>query len=312
MPELPEVQTITDGLNKKMIGLSIKDIWCDVPKIIKNYSFENFKREVIGKKFLNAERKGKNILMRLSGGATILFHMKMTGHLLLGNWVKKDADVCEEDEKPAQDRRDAGKYFWKPTMPGPLCDPYNRFIHFIFYLSDLRELAFSDMRKFAKIILLKTGEEKNFPELKKLGPDVFDKDLTFEKFKKALAKKKDGFVKQVLMDQSVIAGVGNIYSDEILWSAGIHPKEKLSKLKDARKQKIYNAMKKILEESVKLGGDSMSDFRNLDGEKGKYQENHKAYRKTGEPCARRDGGKIVRIKMSGRSAHFCETHQKLF
>lgn len=303
MPELPEVQTITNGLNKKLTGLKIKDVWSDAPKIIKNSSLENFRKEIIGKKILNAERKGKNILVRLSAGLTILFHMKMTGHLLYGNWVKKNIFVCEDDKK----------YFWKPTIEGPLCDPYNRFIHFIFYFSNSKELAFSDARKFGKILLLKTKEEMISNDLKKLGPDALDKNFTFKKFKGTLAKKSDGFIKQILLDQEIIAGIGNIYSDEILWSADIHPKEKLSKLKDEHKKKIFDAMKKILKASVKLGGDSMSDFRNLDGEKGKYQEHHKAYRRTGEPCPKVGcKGKIIRIKVAGRSAHFCETHQKLF
>lgn len=309
MPELPEVQTITNGLNKKLTGLKITDVWCDVPKIIKNSSLENFKKEIIGKKFLDAKRKGKNILIHLSEDMTILFHMKMTGHLLYGNWIKKDLSakagnfVCEDDKK----------YFWKPTSSGPLCDPYNRFIHFIFYFSNGKELAFSDARKFGKILLLKTKGEMSSNDLRKLGPDALDKNFTFKKFKEALAKKKDGFIKQILLDQEVIAGIGNIYSDEILWSAGIHPKEKLSKLKDGHKKKIFDAMKRILKNSVKLGGDSMSDFRNLDGEKGKYQEHHKAYRRTGEPCPKVGcKGKIIRTKVAGRSAHFCETHQKLF
>ena len=303
MPELPEVQTITNGLNKRLTGLKITDLWSDVPKIIKNSSLENFKKEIIGKKVLDAERRGKNILMHLSGGITILFHMKMTGHLLYGKWVKKDVQICEDDKK----------YFWKPTTQGPLCDPYNRFIHFIFYFSNGKELAFSDARKFGKILLLKTKEEMISNDLKKLGPDALDKNFTFKRFKETLAKKSDGFIKQILLDQEVIAGIGNIYSDEILWSAGIHPKEKLSKLKDGHKKNIFNAMKRILKASVKLGGDSMSDFRNLDGEKGKYQEHHKTYRRIGEPCPKVGcKGKIIRIKVASRSAHFCETHQKLF
>ena len=297
MPELPEVQTIVSGINKKLIGLGIKEVWSDAPKLIKNISFENFKKEILGKEILDAKRIGKNILLHLSGDKTILLHMKMTGHLLYGKYRHTPTE----------------KIKWVPEeKSSPLCDPYNRFVHILFELSNGHELAFCDVRKFGKIVLLETKKEMDSVDLKKLGPDALDKNFNFEKFKETLSKKKDGFIKQILMDQEVIAGIGNIYSDEILWTAGIHPKEKLSKLKDEHKKKMFDAMKKILDESVKLGGDSMSDFRDIEGEKGKFQETHKAYRKTGEPCSKKDGGTIVKIKVGGRSAHFCDTHQKLF
>lgn len=292
MPELPEVTTIVSGLNKKVKNLIIKDVWTDWAKIIKSQTFEQFKNGVVDRKILNSERVGKNILMHLSGGKTILLHMKMTGHLLYGKWIKNDG-------------------IWKSEEKGPLSDPYNRFLHLIFFLSNGKQLALSDVRKFGKVVLLNEGEEFNSADLKNVGPDPLSEGFNLKKFKEVLSKKKDGAIKQILMDQQIVSGIGNIYSDEILWAVGIHPQERLNKISEDKIAEIFKATKKILNSSIKLGGDSMSDFRNIDGEKGNYQNNHFAYRQTGKPCSKKDGGKIVRIKTGGRSAHFCDMHQQV-
>lgn len=315
MPELPEVTTIVNGLNAKTKGLAIKDVWTDCPKLIKNSSFENFRKTLRGKKIENSERIGKNILMHLSGGVSILFHMKMTGHLLFGKWVRTKIPSACHSRPRSQSRVNSGgnpgKSIWKPEEKDtPLCDPYNRFVHIIFYFTDGNMLALSDMRKFAKIAIGKTGDEKSFSEIKKLGPDALK--ISFTGFKERLTEKPSGKIKQVLMDQGVVAGIGNIYSDEILWASGVHPKEKIKNIPEQKMRKIYASAKNILKLSIKYGGDSMSDFRNIKGEKGNYQKYHKAYRRTGEPCPKKDGGKIVRIKVGGRSAHYCDKHQKLF
>lgn len=298
MPELPEVTNIVFGLNKKVKGLVIRDVWSDWTKTIKSHSFEDFRKHIIGKKILSSERIGKNILMYLSGDKTILFHMKMTGHLLYGKWTIKTED---------------GKKIWRPEKDGtPLSDPYNRFLHIIFKLSNGNQLAFSDVRKFGKVVLLEKGKEFESKDLKNLGPDPMKENFNFSDFKKAISKKKDGAIKQILMTQEIISGVGNIYSDEILWRAGIHPKERLAKLSEDDLKKIFDATKEILSKSIRLGGDSMSDFRNIEGEKGGYQKCHLVYRQTGKKCNRKlCCGKIIRTKVGGRSAHFCETHQIL-
>ena len=299
MPELPEVQTITNGLNKKVNDLIIKDVWTDCSKIIKSHSFENFKKEIINKKIINSERIGKNILMHLSGNKTLLMHMKMTGHLLYGKW-SKNTDNCHDK-----------KSVWKPENEGPLCDPYNRFIHLLFFLSNGKELAFSDVRKFGKVVLLETDKEFETKDLKKLAPDPLSKNFNLQKLSEYFSKNPNKKIKQVLMDQEIISGIGNIYSDEILWDVGLHPLEKLKNIPEKKIKDILSSAKKILESSIKLGGDSMSDYRNIDGEKGGYQKKHLAYKQTGKPCQKGDGGKIVKIKVGGRSAHYCETHQKL-
>lgn len=286
MPELPEVETIVKDLNKNILGRKIEDVWSDALKLIKKpKSFQSFLEEIKGRKIKNVKRRGKNILIFLSGNKTLLIHQKMTGHLLLGKWNMKN-----------------GK--WQPEEKGPLDDPMNRFLHIIFYLNNGKMLALSDLRKFAKVEIWDNNDLENSDEMKKLGPDPLEEKFSFEKFKKILADKK-GKVKQILMDQSVIVGIGNIYSDEILWLAKIHPLRLISSLQNKDLMRIYRSMKKILTQAIKLKGDSMSDYRLISGEKGGYQNVQKVYKQEGKECQRKDGGIIKRIKIGARSSRFC-------
>jgi len=291
MPELPEVETIVRDLQKEVLGRAFIDVWTDFKKIIKlPKSFEQFKKEIKGKKIQKIWRRGKNILINLSKNNTLLIHQKLTGHLLLGKWQQKE-----------------GK--WEATIPGPLKeDPMNKFLHLIFWLDNNQMLALSDLRKFAKVELLnKDTLEK---ELSSFGPEPLDKDFTFEKFKEVLDKKRKGKIKQVLMDQEVIAGIGNIYSDEILWKAKIHPFKEIKQLSDEEIKRIYNAMREILPKAIKLGGESISDFRRISGQRGYFDKERKVYRREGEKCSR-CGTIIKRVKLASRSAHFCPHCQQL-
>ncbi|MBI4691950.1 MAG: bifunctional DNA-formamidopyrimidine glycosylase/DNA-(apurinic or apyrimidinic site) lyase [Candidatus Terrybacteria bacterium] len=284
MPELPEVETIVNDLKKVLPGLKIRDVWTDLKKLPKN-----IKKEVVGRKILKVERRGKNILIHLDKSLTLLVHQKMTGHLLYGKWQKKNGA-------------------WQSAIPGPLRDPENRFIHLIFFLSNGWQLALCDMRKFAKVVILAT--EKIPEEFRNIGPDPFDKGLSFVEFKK-IVRGKSGKIKIVLMDQSVIAGIGNIYSDEILWLAGVHPLKPAQKLKEEEIKNIYKAIKQILNKAIKARGSSYIDYRDAFGRKGNYQKMHYAYQQTGKKCKKKDNGIIKKIRIAGRSAHFCPTHQKL-
>lgn len=291
MPELPEVETTVRGLRSVLPGKKITGVWNDWPKIFRGQPFNNFKRRIIGKKITGVKRKGKNVLIALSGNLTIIVHMKMTGHFLYGRYKR------------------AGKG-WIPDELGDLNDPYNRFIHLVISLSDKRHLAFSDMRKFAKITLADTDKLNELDNLK-IGPDPLDKNFNFQEFKETLMRKKNSPVKQTLMNQEIISGIGNIYSDECLWFSGIHPKRKISGISDKELKLLLRSIKKILIDSIKIGGDSASDYRDPWGRKGDYQNRHKAYRMTDKPCLRKGcSGKIERIKIGGRSAHFCSLHQK--
>ncbi|MEK7607686.1 MAG: DNA-formamidopyrimidine glycosylase [Patescibacteria group bacterium] len=302
MPELPEVQTTVNGIKKYLVDLIIKDVWTDYKSLfhakadnIKNPKyFRFFKKEITGARIVNASRRGKNILIHLSNGKTILIHMKMTGHVMYGKY-EKDGKI------------------WKAVEAGPLRDdPFNRFVHFVLNFSNGKSMVLADMRKFAKVTLLDSDKIKDSFHLFAHGPEPLEKKFTIKKFRDALSKKPNSPIKTVLMNHKVISGIGNIYSDEILWLTGIHP---LQKVKDTPTKKlafIFTSMKKILRSGIAFGGDSMSDYRNILGERGKFQEKHNAYQKIGEKC-KKSGcrGTIVRIKISGRSAHFCDTHQKL-
>ena len=287
MPELPEVETTVRDLNKKVLGRTFVDVWTDFKKMIKKLKdFAEFKKKIKGKKIQKVWRRGKNIIFDLSGGLNLLIHQKLTGHLLLGKW---------ELEK--------GK--WQAKVPGPLVeDPMNRFLHLMFWLDNGQQLALSDLRKFAKVELL--GQEELKKELSSLGPEPLEKPFTFEKLKEVLPKK--GKIKQVLMDQTVIAGIGNIYSDEILWKAKIHPFKEVSKLSEEELKKIYQATKGILEKAIKVGGESISDFRRISGGKGDFDPLRKVYQREGEKCSR-CGTIIKRMKLASRSAHFCPNCQ---
>jgi formamidopyrimidine-DNA glycosylase len=183
-------------------------------------------------------------------------------------------------------------------------------------LSNGRQVALSDMRKFAKVTLIDEAQTEtgllDSLHLANIGPEPLDKNFTFDIFKSRVETKPNGKIKTILMDQSVIAGVGNIYSDEALWRTGLHPEERVKNIPEAILKTLYGDVKRVLEKGIDFGGDSMSDYRNINGERGKFQEQHNAYRKTGKPCAKPGcTGTIMRKVVGGRSAHFCGIHQKL-
>ena len=290
MPELPEVEVTVSGLKKEVLGKKFLDCIAETKKIIKKpKNFELFKKEIKGTKIENIFRRGKNIIFELSNKKFMLVHLKLTGHFLIGKWKKEKKE-------------------WIPIEGNEaLKDPMNRFLRVIFILDDGRQLALSDLRKFAKIELL--NEEELKKELSKLGPEPLEKNFTFEKFKEILKKVKKGKIKKVLMDQTKIAGIGNIYSDEILWEAKIHPQKDVQKLNEENLKNIFKAIKKVLKKGIESGGESISDFRKITGEKGEFDKERKVYKREGENCFRCKG-KIKRIKFGQRSSYFCPVCQK--
>lgn len=311
MPELPEVTTTVKGLNEVLPHLIITDTWSDYHigtknksrDVIKNKAFfDMFKKEIIGETILSAERRAKNILIHLTGNKTILIHMKMTGHLLYGTYKKKSS---VDSHKSTGETRET----WVAEEE-KLKDPFNQFIHFTLSLSNGKTLAFSDMRKFAKVTLFETGMKDSHIDLKDLGPEPLS-HLTTQSLATQLSKKPNSLIKTILMDQTIVAGIGNIYSDEILWMSGIHPERTVRTLTSMEIEKIFGAMIEVLHTGIELGGDSMSDYRNIYGERGGFQNSHKAYRRTKQPCLKKGcSGIILRKVIGGRSAHFCNTHQK--
>ena len=308
MPELPEVETTVRDLRKKLVGLRFKDVWTDPAKpthIGRGASWPLIKKVIKNKKILDVKRRAKFIIIDIEGKYSIFIHQKISGHLLYGKWVMENGE-------------------WVTPKGGPLGgERENGYIRTIWKLSNGYQLAFSDLRRFGKVVLVKDDNLSELPEIKKLGPEPLE--IKFEKFKELfnpstepprhssgqVRARKRGRIKQVLMDPFFIAGIGNIYSDEILWDSGFHPLSRAENLSDTDLKKIFKSTVKILKKAIELGGSSVEDYRMPLGEKGEYQEQTKAYQRDREKCSRKDGGIIERIKIRGRSAHFCPKHQVL-
>jgi len=284
MPELPEVETTVKDLRKKVLKRAFVDVWTD-SKTVKKPNFKTFKKEIKGKKINNIRRRAKYILFDLSEGKTLLIHKKLTGHLLLGRWDKK--------LKPPES-----------VLP----DKVNTYIHLLFTLDNGKMLALSDLRKFARVELWDTKELLTSELMNNLGPEPLEKRFTFKKFKERLKGKRK--IKQVLLDQSVIAGVGNIYSDEALFLAKIHPFRLVSSLKEDELKGLYKAVIRVLEKGIELRGESFADWRDIKGKKGFFDDYRKVYQREGKECVRCKN-LIVRKKIGGRSTHFCKNCQKL-
>ena len=309
MPELPEVQTTVNGINAYAKNLAIKDVWTDYKSAhhsgkdnIKDPAFfAHFKKLAIGAKITESTRRAKNVLIHLSNGYTVIVHMKMTGHVLYGEYEK----IFDKEKKREK---------WQAKGPGPLQDdPYNGHIRLVFTLSNKKHLVLSDLRRFAKVSIAKTDALHVSEHLSESGPEPLEDSFDFAAFKERLSRRPNAPIKQVLMDHTVISGIGNIYSDEILWRSNVHPLSKTKSIPSAEISLMFKAMKETLQKGIDFGGDSMSDYRNLLGESGKFQEKHNAYRKTGEKCSKpKCKGTIGRLKVGGRSAHFCDVHQKLY
>ncbi len=316
MPELPEVETTVKELNKNLKGCAIKDLWTDWPKYFKLPGREKeIRKLIIGRKILNVKRRAKNILIYLSDGCLLLIHQKLSGHFLIGDWVpngtfqkenKRENAVSKTQKIPEKWREQ--KWIPKAPISSDFWDEKNRFIRLVFFLSDKKMLALSDLRRFAKVLCGPEKQILNLPELKKLGPDPLDAEFTLEKLKELLKNRK-GKVKQILMDQNFISGIGNIYADEILWFSKINPLFPIQKLREGQIQLIYKSIKNVLNHAVLSAGVSIDEYRTSAGRSGNYGSFLRAYQKGGRPCFR-CGTLIKRIKISNRSAHYCPNCQK--
>jgi formamidopyrimidine-DNA glycosylase len=306
MPELPEVHTTVTGLGKVLPGLSISDVWTDMwsnAQLAKNTIkdrtyFPYFKKYALANKVLRVRRRAKHILIDLENGFTIIIHMKMTGHLMYGKYVKnKDYNGRE--------------WAWIPQdKNSPLNDPYNRHIHVVFSLSNGDQLAFCDSRKFGTVVIEKTDTLPT-ERFKHIGPEPLETDFTRANFKKRMMKSPRRAVKTVLMDQTILAGIGNIYSDEMLHRAHILPTRTPESLDETEWRALFKAMKEVLNKGIDFGGDSTSDYRNIEGSRGAFHENHLVYLRTKENCLSRGcAGSIEKKTVGGRSAHFCRVCQK--
>lgn len=292
MPELPEVQTTVSGINETLPGAIILDVCHDWERMFRDNSYIEVRKIVRGATIQNATRRGKHILIHLNNKHTIIVHMKMTGHLMVGKYKKTKTG------------------FVPVNTASPLADPFNRFIHVVFTLQDGRSLVFCDARKFGKISIEVTEHLPRSPLLSHLGPEPLDQNTTADIFTKCVQSKPKAKIKSVLLDQSIIAGIGNIYSDELLWLSKVHPESRVQNIPQKLFPTLFKNTQKVLCDGLEFGGDSTSDYRNIHGKSGVSHKHHQVYQRKGNQCLRHGcAGIIERIVVGARSAHFCPVCQ---
>lgn len=306
MPELPEVETTIRGLQRHAVGKTITCFWTDWPKYFQrtHKSAEKFRISLLKRTIKFISRRGKNILIHLSDNHALLIHQKLSGHLMIGRW-----STCPARKKELGEKWQNQKWVPESSENPNLLDPKNRFIRFIVSFNNNDMLAFSDLRRFGKIMLGETKSILNHPDLARLGPEPTDPDLTPEKFVAILKTKSAAPIKQLLLNQNIISGIGNIYADESLWTAKLHPETKTGNISDADLRKLFRSARQILTQAIALGGTSIDDFRDVTGKKGGYQTCLKVYQREKKPCFRCKT-LITRIKIGPRSARFCPKCQE--
>jgi len=296
MPELPEVEIIKRGLNEKIVGKQIAEVDIRVPKI-----FQGQKDSVIGAKVLKIERRAKMMIIELSNNKSMLVHLKMTGQLVYQQ-VKSKKEKVKSGKQNTEFRGGHPQKGYLGKLP-------NQFTHVIFTFKDGGVLYFNDLRKFGYIKVYDTKEINDLKVLKELGPEPYDKKLTPEYLMKICAKKSRTKIKQILMDQTAISGVGNIYADESLFCAGISPLRQVKDIKRSELEKIINCIKKVLKKGLEYGGSSENTFVNVEGKQGQMQKHFQVYRQTGNNCPH-GCGRIERTVVAGRGTHYCPICQQ--
>lgn len=266
MPELPEVETVVRGLREPLIGRTVSAMWHDWPKTVRSPAPDDFAARIHGQTFRRIERRAKYILCHLDHDILVV-HLKMTGRL----YVTPDEAIHEAD----------------------------RWVHFRLQLDGGRQLRFSDARKFGFVSLVTSLDEITTA----LGPEPLEDSFTPAILKARLASHRKS-IKAVLLDQDVLAGVGNIYADEALFRAGIHPWRAANALADDEVARLYTAIRAALENGIEREGASINWYRKPDGTQGDMQHHFYVYDREGEPCLV-CGTPIEKIRVAQRGTHFC-------
>ncbi len=288
MPELPEVETVVRGLNRLILKKKIAQVKHDWPK-----SFPNLEKDVndfmIGAEILKVQRRGKAIIIKLNNGWALVTHLLMTGQMVY-----------------------RGEENWGAGHPNDdfLNDLPNKSTRVEIDFEDQTKLFFNDQRKFGYMKLLPEPEIEELSFFQKLGPEPLEDNFTVEIFKERLLKKKNSLVKPTILDQSVIAGVGNIYADEALWRAKIHPETRIKVFSNIDFKNLHESIRFVMNKSIEKGGSTDRNYVNADGSRGNYLEYAAVYHKNGQPC-KRCGTEISKIRVGGRGTHFCENCQKI-
>jgi len=290
MPELPEVETVCRGLQELCAKRSISGL-----SVLWHKSFPGDPAATLaklaGKTIRTVGRRGKLIIINLEGGLHLAIHLKMTGQLVFAD--------------PA-----SGAHFGAGHPNDSLVDSLpDRSTRVIFELGSAR-LYFNDQRKFGYILLLDSAALEQLPFLQNLGPEPFDPLLDDQTFAKRMRRRKGTSVKAALLDQTVIAGVGNIYADECLWGAQLHPARLVATLNDADFARILAALRQVLQLSIDQGGSSSRNYVNAEGKRGAYLDFAAVFQRQGKPC-RTCNDTIIKTRVAGRGTHLCPSCQIL-
>ena len=289
MPELPEVETVRAGLARLLLNKKIIAISSDTIK-----SFPNNPHDVdlfiANSKFVNIRRRGKTLMLDLSSGYSLVVHLKMTGQLVF------------------RGEKSFGAGHPNDSLVGELPDRSTRVI---ITLSDGSILYFNDQRKFGWMKLMPTNEVEAMPSIIKMGPEPLEESFSSNLFYERLQRRKGTSIKAALLDQTVLAGVGNIYADESLFGAGVHPSSIVKYIPRSRIYKLHSAIIEILKLSIEKGGSTDRNYVTAEGKRGSYIDFAKVFRKENMPCPV-CGHEIIKIRVAGRGTHVCTTCQKLY
>lgn len=290
MPELPEVEIVRQGLQQYVAGKVIKSIKSDWAKSLP-VSNTDINQYIVGSTILLVDRRAKVLLIHLSSQHTLMVHLKMTGQLVF---------VSRSEHFGAGHPND--------SLIGQLPDKSTRVI---ITFADGSHLYFNDQRKFGWIKLEQTeGIADRVEFLRKLGPEPVGEQYNFADFRVALQRRARTSIKAAILDQSVISGVGNIYADEALFAARIHPATKVADVSTIKLKRLFTALREVMLLSIRHGGSSDRNYVNAKGEKGSYLRFAKVFRREGQPCLE-CGGQVVKIRVAGRGTHICPACQKL-
>jgi len=289
MPELPEVETVRAGLDALLPGRSVASVTYNNEK-----SFPNAPSDVnvflIGASVTAVKRRAKVLLIELSSDYSLVIHLKMTGQLV---FIARDT------------RFGAGHP--NDSLVGQLPDKSTR-VELSF--KDGSKLFFNDQRKFGWVRLVPTAEVPNIDFMRKVGPEPLDPAFTAEVLASRLQRRKNTSIKAALLDQTVVAGIGNIYADESLWGAKIHPATLVRDVSNQKLRTLFTEVQYVLRLAIEKGGSSDRNYVNAEGKKGSYMSFARVFRREGLPCPRCDAI-IIKIRVAGRGTHICPREQKL-
>jgi formamidopyrimidine-DNA glycosylase len=295
MPELPEVETIRRQLEPELVGRVIEHATVLDERLTRPEPPKSVERALEGRRVEAVARRGKYLLIKLDGGRTLAMHLRMTGNLLLR----------EPDEGPVADLMEVEPLGGPRLYEG---SPELKYTRARFELDDSRELVFTDLRRFGQAVVLDQGDALESYFAARLGVEPLSAELTPERLLE-LASGRTAPLKSFLLTQSAVAGIGNIYADEALWRARLHPLSPAGSLKAEHAEELVDGITDALEFALQHRGSSIDDYRDARGERGTMQEEFLVHTREGERCMRGDGV-IRRIVVSGRSTYFCPACQR--